>query len=281
MLSKIRAASNGLLRKSEQRVAKIVLETPETVLKTPIATLAQQAGVSEPTVMRFCQALGCDGFQEFKLRLAQDLAAQVHYAHQHIGTDDSANSLAEKVIDGAIASLVQLRQQLEGATLSAAIQLLLNARRNARRIEIYGLGGAGIVAADAQLKFSRLGIASMAYSDAYIHNVSASLLKPGDVVVALSNSGRSKDLLRSVELALNSGAKVLAITASGSPLAGLATLTLTVDIGDAHDEYAPIKARITPMVMIDILAIGIALESGNEMIERLANMQNILQEKFL
>jgi RpiR family carbohydrate utilization transcriptional regulator len=276
MLGKIRATKSSL-RKSEQRVADIVLADPETAVKTSIAALARIADVSEPTVMRFCQALGCDGFQEFKLQLAQDLGSRMRYAYQDISSDDSSGPLAEKVIDGTIASLVQLRRQLDSSMIHDAIQLLAQARR----IEIYGLGGAAIVASDAQLKFSRLGIAAVAYADAYIHNVAASLLKPGDVVVALSNSGRSKDLLYSVDLALAAGAEVLAITASGSPLAQRATLALTIDVTETSDNYSPIKARIAPMVVIDILAIGVALGYGPGVIEQLAGIRTILQEKFI
>jgi RpiR family carbohydrate utilization transcriptional regulator len=121
----------------------------------------------------------------------------------------------------------------------------------------------------------------VAYADAYIHNVAASLLKPGDVVVAISNSGRSKDLLYSVDLALAAGAEVLAITASGSPLAQRATLALTIDVTENSDNYSPIKARIAPMVVIDILAIGVALGYGPSVIERLAGIRTILQEKFI
>jgi RpiR family carbohydrate utilization transcriptional regulator len=115
MLGKIRATKSSL-RKSEQRVADIVLADPETAVKTSIAALARIADVSEPTVMRFCQALGCDGFQEFKLQLAQDLGSRMRYAYQDISSDDSSGPLAEKVIDGTIASLVQLRRQLDSST---------------------------------------------------------------------------------------------------------------------------------------------------------------------
>jgi RpiR family carbohydrate utilization transcriptional regulator len=276
MLTKIKALKSDL-RKSEQRVADTVLGDPEAAVKSSIAVLARQAAVSEPTVMRFCRALGCDGFQQFKLELAQDLAQRMRYAHQDISSSDSGVQLAEKVIDGTIAALLQLRRQLDEPTLRRAIHLL----STAARIEIYGLGGAGIVAADAQLKFSRLGIATLAYADAYIHNVAASLLKPGDVVVAISNSGRSKDLLRSTTLALEAGADVIALTAAGSPLARQATLALTLDMAADSDHYTPIKARIVPMVMIDILAIGVALERGPAVLGQLAGIRDILRDRFL
>lgn len=276
MLNKLRALKPHL-SKAEQRVADIVLADPDTVMKTSVAVLAAQAQVSEPTVIRFCRSLGCQGFQDFKISLTQELAHRVRYAHQDIEHDDAPAELATKVIDGALASLVQVRQQIDDHALAAAIEAL----GKARRIEFYGLGGASVVASDAQLKFFRLGIPAVTYADAYIHNLAASLLKPGDVAVAISNSGRSRDLLRSVELALAAGAKVIAITASGSILAQQASIALTIDISETNDAYAPIKARIPHMVLIDILAIGVALQRGPEMLTQLAQLQDLLQEKFL
>ena len=99
--------------------------------------------------------------------------------------------------------------------------------------------------------------------------------------MVVSNSGRSKDLLRSVELALKAGASVIAITASGSPLAQQASIALTVDTAEALDDFAPIKARIPHMVVIDALAIGVALRRGPDVLDQLTELQNLLQAKFL
>lgn len=268
------------LRRSEQAVADAVLADPEAAVRSSIAALARQAGVSEPTVLRFCRALGWQGFQDFKLALAQDLAGRLRYAQQSVGTEDSSAELATKVIDGAIASLVRLSRQLDGRALERAVAVLAAARR----IECYGLGGASVVATDAQLKFSRLGVPAVAYADPYIHNITASLLGPQDVVLAISNSGRSRDLLKSVDLARAGGAEVVAICAWGSPLARAASIALEIgsDDGDGdEDAYAPIKARIVPMVAIDILAIGVALARGPAMLDRLAQIPRILQDKFV
>lgn len=263
-------ARHPQLRPSEQRVATVVLADPETVLQQSMAQLAQQAGVSEPTVMRFCQALGAKGFREFKLELARTLAGQLRYAQQALSADDSSATLADKVIEGAMASLEALRVGLDPVALDTAATLL----GEARRVECYGLGGAGIVASDAQFKLARLGIPTVAYSDPHCHRVSASLLTAGDVVLAVSNSGANKLLLPSIELALAGGAAVVAVTASDSPLAHLASVTLAAD--GAQHRYAPIQARIVPMVIIDALVIRIAL-SGRS----LGQLEAVLAEDFI
>ena len=276
MLAKIQAVASSL-RKSEQRVARAVLADPEMAVNSSIGKLAAAAGVSEPTVIRFCRAIGYSGFQQFKLMLAQDIAGRMHYADHDIDSCDSIETLTGKVIDSAIANLARIRRQLSSEALEQAVALLAEARR----IECYGLGGAGIVAADAQLKFTRLGVPTIAYSDAYIHNLTASLLQSGDVVVAFSNSGRSRDLIRSVDLARDAGAAVIAVTASGSPLAKRATVALTLDHSDTRNRYTPIRARIVPMVVIDILAIGVALKKGGQTLDQLARLRHLLSDKFL
>ena len=276
MLAKIHALY-ATLRPSEQRVAHEVLTQPRQIVKLSIAALAAQAHVSEPTVMRFCRAVGCSGFQELKLRLVQSLSASLSYSHREVGADDDTVSATDKVLEGAIASLVSVRQSLDHNAMACAVALI----SQAQRVEIYGLGGAGIVAADAQIKFFRLGISAVAYSDAYQHNISASLLQAGDVVVAISNTGRSRDLLRSVELAVARDVDVIAITASGSPLAHQARVCLAVDNNAGQDCYAPIKARIAHMVVIDALAINVALQRGTAVLERLQQAQTVLADKFV
>ncbi len=276
MLGEIRALRSKL-RPSEQRVAEVVLADPGFVLSASMAALAQRAAVSEPTVMRFCRALGLEGFQAFKLSLAQVLGRQVRYVQRHVQADDGPEILTAKVVEDAVASLERVQGQLDPNALEVAIGHLAAARR----VEFYGLGGAGVVAADAQFKFCRLGVAAVAYSDPQVHRVTARLLEPGDVAVAISNSGRSQDLLASVAGAKASGARVVAITATGSPLAENATVALTLAPVDGGDFYAPIKARLALMVIVDILAIAVALRRGAGTLERLAKAQGSLADRFV
>lgn len=267
----------GELRRSEQRVAAVVLTEPEQVVNWPIATLALQAGVSEPTVIRFCRALGCAGFPDFKLALARELGGRLRYIDQALDSSDGAETLILKTTSAARHTLDKLCRQLDPTALEQAIERLASARR----IEFYGLGGAGIVAADAQLKFARLGLAAVAYADAYIHQVTASLLEAGDILVAISNSGRSRDLIKSVELAGTAGAGVIALCPPNTPLAERADLLLIIDSDTDEDMFTPIRARIAHMVTIDLLAIGVALHLGPTVQSRLARAQEVLRERFV
>jgi len=259
MLSEIETAAKNMTR-AEKKVARVVLASPYKILRKSIGLLANEAGVSEPTVMRFCRALNCGGFQDFKLQLAQDLATGAHFSETRLSIDESAPDLIAKVIDSGIASLIKVRDSLPPDAVQSAIELLASADR----IEIYGLGGSGIVAQDAQHKFFRLGVPVVAYSDPSVHSVSASLLSPGCVIVAISQSGATQDIIASAELGLAAGAELVAITAADSALARLASVCLPMNSLEDEDFYAPLKSRMAHLAIIDVLAVGVALSRGPE-----------------
>ena len=263
------------LRKSERRVADLVIAKPNSAVSLSIAAIADQAGVSQPTVARFCRAIGCSGFKDFKLRLAQSLASGVPYVHSDVRPDDATADVAVKIFDRSIATLSRVRNPIDPQSVERAIGILAGANK----IEFYGLGNSGIVAEDAQHKFFRLGVPTVAYADPHIHGMAATMLKPGDAVVAISSTGRTIDLLRTVELARESGADVVGITASGSPLAKLCTASLFADVGEDPDVYSPMTSRIAHLVLIDVLAVGVALRRGPVLVQQLEKTKRSLRDK--
>ncbi|MFT5658982.1 MAG: RpiR family carbohydrate utilization transcriptional regulator [Gammaproteobacteria bacterium] len=275
MLNQIRAMHENF-SKSEKKVAEIILEQPHQYVNATINQLAGAADVSEPTIVRFCRTLKLAGYREFRLRLTQDLASQIHYQHRNIDATDSADALIDKVFSGAIACLSSVRNQLIEAVVDAAISLL----SESQRIEIYGVGGAAIVVNDAQLKFARLGLNVQPYCDSYLQRVAAGMLDAHSCVLAISNSGRSKDLIASIKLAKASGAKIISITASASPLAALSHLHLAIDLDEDDDYLVPIKARIAHMAVVDTLAIGLAVRCKPAYLERLRQANLVLVDKF-
>ncbi len=276
MLAKIQSARDGL-RKSEQKVADVVLADPDGSVQSSIQSIATKASVSEPTVIRFCRALDCVGFQQFKLRLAQDLASRGTFFYRDVTADDSSKELASKLIDGAIASMVQLRNQLNYDSLDQAIDFY----SRCDRIEFYGSGGSAIVAEDAQLKFFRLGKPAIAYADPHIQHAAAALLDEKSLIVAISHSGRSQDILNTVKIARQSRAKVISVTATKSPLAEISDVNLSVDVVEDSDIFSPVKSRLAQMILLDILAVGIAVKGGEEMLQQLSKARRAIDFKFV
>ncbi|HEX2605562.1 MAG TPA: SIS domain-containing protein [Oxalicibacterium sp.] len=272
LLDSIRARYDSL-SPSEKKVALAVLQQPESAIGENIAALAKKANVSEPTVIRFCRALGFDGWHAFKMKLAQGLVLAPG-ADETPAPEDLAADLVNKICSRSVNTLLDLRNTLDPDAIERALQVLAKANR----IEFYGHGTSGIVAIDAQHKFFRSGVPTVAYSDPHIHSIAASLLKAGDVVVALSQRGGTKELLRSVQLARNSGADVIALTPSGTPLAQLATVLIPIDLQFHTDPYTPISARLAHLVVIDILAVGLALRLGPERRKKMQQAEKTLRK---
>jgi RpiR family carbohydrate utilization transcriptional regulator len=270
MLDRIRA-SIPALPPAEQRVAKLLLGDPRSFATLPVSELADRAHVSKPTVVRFCRSVGYDGLADFKLKLAGNVNEGVPFVHRSVDDDDKADDIIVKVIDNAVASLLRYRNAAAGPAIERAIQALAEVGRHSdqgRRLEFYGVGNSGIVAQDAQHKFFRLGITAAAISDGHMQVMSATMLKPGDCAVVISNSGRSRDLLDVADIARKKGATVIVITASGSPLAqearhGAQHILLAADHPEDADRYSPMVSRLLHLMIIDILTTGVALRLGS------------------
>ena len=264
------------LSKSERKVAEYVLKNSSKTIEQHIANLSEAIGVSEPTIIRFCRRLGFSGFKDFKLRLAQTLPQQNQHLLVDIKPEDTPLRISHKIIDGAISSLQQTRESIDMVALNAAVVAL----QKAKRIEFYGQGGSGIVATDAQQKFFRLGTPVVAYSDPYIHGVSAALLDDECVVVAISRTGDSKDILNSVQIAKENGCTTIAICASHSALAELADIHLPIDVKEDSDHYAPIKSRMSQLAMLDTLAVAVALTDEEALMDKLSKANSALAHKY-
>jgi len=259
ILGQIRRACSEL-SPAELRVAEHVLAHPRAVLNQPIVEIAKAAQVSQPTVIRFCRSLGCEGLSDFKLRLASGLTGTVPITHVQVTNDDSMVELGTKVLGNTASAILQVRGQLNREMIDRAIELLVQANR----VEFYTVGQFGAVAQDAQYKFLRFGIPAGAYTDPRLQTLAVSVLKPGDVAVIISSGGRLPELLEVADLARERGAAVVAITASQSPLARKADTVLAVDHVEDSATQVPMVSRILQLLVIDILTVGVALRRPSQ-----------------
>ncbi|NQV69445.1 MAG: SIS domain-containing protein [Pseudohongiella sp.] len=262
------ADSGTALRKSEAKVASYVLEHANEVINMRIVDLAANSSVSEPTVIRFCRAIGFDGFQSFKLQLAQQLGMGSVFTQFAVDDNDTVEDLRNKVFDTTVGSLLTIRDELDPTVLELAI----NTISNARRVEFYGFGASGSVAADAQHKFFRLQLSSAAYTDPHIQHMSAISLGTEDVVVAISQSGQTRALLESVSLAREAGATVIGLAPQNTPLSEQCTIPIYVNI-EEEQALAPVSSRIAHLVVIDVLATGVARHRKPLLKEHLKKLQ--------
>jgi RpiR family carbohydrate utilization transcriptional regulator len=264
---------------AEQRVAHAVLADPRAMVAAPVSEVAAKAGVSNPTVVRFCRSLGFEGWADFKLKLAASLASGVPFVHQSVSHGDSCRDLVDKICDNSVQALRSFQASAGLRGIDQAIAALSHTIRAGRRIEFYGVGNSGIVAQDAQHKFFRMGCHAAAYADGHLQVIGATLLTPDDCLVVISNSGRSRDLLDAIELAGQQGVTTVAITSSGSPLASLAQVHIAADHPESYEEYSPMVSRLLHLVIIDVLATGVALQLGPALPARLHAIKRNLRNK--
>ena len=263
------------LRPSERKVGEFVLSHADGVIHMRIVDLAAAATVSEPTVIRFCRAIGCDGFQSFKLDLARALTQSTPNVEAfQLSELDSARDYTLKVFESTLHTLETVRDSLD----TAAIELAVAALSRARRVEFYGFGASSSVAVDAQHKFFRLQISSAAYSDPHIQTMSAMSLSEEDVVVAISQSGRSKALLDAMAMVKDAGAITIGLAPSRTPVAAQCSIPIYIDVDqDPAESYTPLPSRIAHLAIIDILAVGVSKMKGPDINRHLSRLNRGLQ----
>ena len=279
MLDRIQAALPSLAP-AEQRVGKLCLADPRAFAKLPVSVLADRSHVSKPTVVRFCRSVGYDGLADFKRKLAGTVNEGVPFIHRSVDTDDKTSDVMVKVIDNTVAAFLKYRNEASTVALEKAIAALLTAYQDKRRILFFGVGNSGVVAQDAHHKFFRLGVNTVSYSDGHMQVMSASALEPGDCVVVISNSGRTRDLMDACDIARKNGATTIVITASGSPLASAGYIHLSADHPESFDKYSPMVSRLLHLMIIDILATCMALRIGGTTLQPLLReMKSNLRSK--
>jgi RpiR family carbohydrate utilization transcriptional regulator len=279
MLDRIKACLPSLAP-AEQRVGKLCLADPRAFAKLPVSELAVRSHVSKPTVVRFCRSVGYDGLSDFKLKLAGTVNEGVPFIHRSVDADDKIGDVMVKVIDNTVAAFLKYRNDASTMAIEKAVVALVQAYQAGRQIQFFGVGNSGIVAQDAQHKFFRLGVNTTAYSDGHMQVMSASVLKAGDCVVVVSNSGRTRDLMDACDIARKNGAITIVITASGSHLASAGHIHLSADHPEGYDKYSPMVSRLLHLMIVDILATAVALRIGSATLQpMLSEMRQNLRSK--
>jgi len=263
----------GSFSKREQHVADFVLSNLEKVASLSQLEIAKEANVSVATVNRFCLALGCDGFRDFTIRLAQSVAVSLQYMGGPSRDDSASEQLVTQVFGALIDSLTLARSQLDSESVQRAIDVLTTSRR----IAFIGVGGGSAnVAREGANRFFRLGIPAEAHADGYLQRMLAATLEAGDVVFAISSSGQAAELLDSVAIAKQYGAQTICLTRKESSLAAIADIAIEIDLPEDQDIYKPSASRLVSMAIVDILAAGVARNRPEKVKENLRRIRTSL-----
>lgn len=258
LLQQLRERLNDL-PEAQRSVVRVVLEDPRSAVGATVEQLAQQAGVSMPTIVRTCRSFGHDSVREFMLALAQDLAVSGSYLHRSVLPDDSSQDVSSKIIHAAVSSLTDLGRRLDVDMIDRVVDRLAQARR----IDCYSVGAAStFMASELQSRLFRLGCTANAIFDAHQQLVSASTLGPGGVAFVISHVGRMPYTLEAARFARAQGATVVALTQPGTPLAETADLLLAVSVPQDAVMRVGTEAYLAHLVVIEILMVRLAQKLG-------------------
>jgi len=252
-------------------VADYVKTHIEEISQMTIGDLAQGCGVSKPTVIRFCRTLGAEGFPDFKLRLAQNLAVSAPYMSSDARTlAKGGDNAVDHVLNAVYSAVDVMRNQLDHEMLAAAEQAL----SSANQILFAGIGGgSSSIAQEAANRFFRLGIPSFNVSDSYVLQMRAATLKPGDVLFLISASGEANAIVNAAEIAAGYGATTICVTKSGTRLARSVQIPVLVNQPELGDIYKPTASRYIHLIIVDALAMAVARSKSDQVSENLRRIR--------
>jgi len=239
---------------AERQVAEWILQNTDQVIQLSMAQVAQKCSVSDTTVLRFCRAAGFEGYVALKLSIVQDLASPTQIVHDNIEEGDDPGTVTSKVFMSHIQTLHDTLEVLDIMTITKAVEMIMEAER----LFIVGVGTSIPIVHEAYNKFFRLGINCHAQTDSYLQIMEATLLGPGSVVLAISQSGSSVDPVMTLKEARSRGAKTIVITGNAeSPLTEFADVTF---LAVSHETRAEkIASRIAQMTIVDTLYVIVSL----------------------
>lgn len=266
------------LTKAEKRIADYITAHIDHLVERTISEVAEETGTSEITVSRFCKKLGCGGWQSLKIAVAVEQSAEGGAEDEDIRPDDSFERITTKLFRNIADGLQDTRKLLDYAAVARAVDALIGAKR----IAVYGVGNSANICRDIETRFLRFGMAIRAYSDTHMQITSAALLGAEDVVVAVSHTGDTVEILESVKLAQSRGAEIIAITSHArSRLARVAEIVLVGMGREVHYRSEAMASRLIHLAIVDVLYAGIARQIPEQYRENLRNMRKVIAEHRL
>ena len=248
-------------------IADYIFAHISEIFLLPISELAAKCDTSETTVMRFLRKLDFDSYQVFRVNIAQEIPHEhLESIYGEIDRGDAIELLMEKVIVSTARSIKDLQQMITSEDIKKAAALM----KSARAINFIGIGSSSFIAFDAYHKFLRLGMQVMASADAHLMCIMASQTTDRDLVIAVSHSGESRDILDCVKLAKKNNASVIAFTSyRNSSITKYSDVVLLSSANETKYRSDALVSRILQLVIIDILYVAIVLEMGPAAVERI------------
>lgn len=261
LFSLIRTRYNQL-SETQKRVADFVLQNPGVVMYSSLSNFAMKLNVSETTILRFLRKLDYQSYQTFKVHVAQELSEEtMDNLYEDITEKDNLEGIVNKVIASTVKSLQDSKESLDIKRLEELIEQILSAKT----ILIVGVGSSNAIAFDLYHKLLKLNLNCKYSSDSHISNIICNSLTEKDLLIAISHSGESMEIINSVNLAKRNGSVICSITSyESSTLVSKSNITLLSSSLEMHFRSDALTSRIIQMVFIDMIYISLAIRMGAE-----------------
>ncbi len=261
---------------AERKVADWILKHRDESIKLSIVELAGKTGASEATIARFARKLGYGGYQEMKIAFAQDESRGYKPTHESVKKADTCSKIFDKVIGDVDETLMHTRAVLSDKKLEAAAEAI----HNAKKLLVIGLGASASVAMDAAHKFLREGVDCTYSSDNHMQVILASHLTEKDVVLAISHSGSSKDIIEAMEVAKSCGATTISISNYGrTPIDKVSDIELNTAADETKFTMLALSSRIAQLCIIDTLYLYVVMRRDKAAANAIAKVEKALETK--
>lgn len=253
--------------KSDRVLIEYIKENIEDVVYKPISQISKESGIGEATITRFSKKMGYSGLHDFKVTLSREISGlkNRNIINKSIENNEGVMESAKKLFDSNIRILENTFNIIDGNDIEKATDMIINAKK----VFFIGIGYSGMTADDSNYKFSRIGFNCMAIGSSHDMIMMAALMDEDDVVVAISHSGETDEIIKAVSIAKENGARVISVTEDkSSRLRDVSDVSLRYFSGESILETGSISSKLAQFFVIDLVYTQVVKERYAEVVER-------------
>ena len=251
----------GQLTRSGHAVADYLLQHADEAQYLSISSLARECNVAEATVFRFCRALGFDGYHEMRIALAQANATGTMSSQRELQPGASTETLFEHASARLFTAINGTQNALSAEAVDEAARML----REAKQVFCFGQGGSMRLANDICARFASLSTKFRTSGDSHLQLLTASLMNEADVVLFVSYSGATRDMMETLRTAKAAGAKIILLTHyEDSPGASLADVVLRCGAQESPLDSGSIPIKVAVLYVAEVLLLRYMLDDPQQ-----------------
>lgn len=263
---------------SDRRAAEVISELAEGTLDRSVTQIAEAASVAESTVIRACKRMGFSGFQDLKLAIARDGLPRMGMVADEIDEGDSLPTVVAKLFASSSAVLADASTSVD----TDALAVIVSAIAHADRVLIVGFGPSSSIAQDAAYRFRCIGVRTDAPVDLLTQHLSAGLLRRGDVCLAISHTGATRETLDVVEAARDVGAFTATVTSyAQSPLTRVVDRAVVAGGKQIGFRVEAMASRFAHLCVLDAIYVAVAMQDEDKALAALRSHHSIASKHQL